>query len=477
MKGTFYWHDYETFGVDPMRDRPVQFAGLRTDADLNIISDPLVIYARPATDVLPQPGACLVTGITPQIALEKGVPEAEFIRQIHAELAQPGTCGVGYNTIRFDDEVGRHTLYRNFYDAYAREYQNGNSRWDIIDMLRAAFALRPEGINWPLRDDGLPSFKLEHLTAANGIGHTAAHDALADVHATIAIAKLVKTAQPRLFDYLLENRSKRQLEALLDIQQMKPVLHVSGKFSAARHCIALVVPLARHPVNKNEIICYDLSADPGPLLELDVEALRERLFTPARDLPEGVDRLALKSIRLNRCPVLVTARMLDQATATRLEIDVASCRAVRARLQAASGLSNKISQLYSEREFAPISNPDHMLYSGGFFSDGDRAAMTAVREAVPEELLDSSFQFTDERLPELLLRYKARNYPGTLTAEEASLWEEYRFQYLTDPEQGASICLEAYLAEIESKLAEPELPERDRQLLNDLLDYSDLLLG
>ena len=191
MSDTFYWHDYETFGVDPSRDRPVQFAGVRTDFDLNVIGEPLVIFARPANDFLPQPQACLVTGITPQLALAQGVSESEFINQIHQELARPGTCGVGYNSLRFDDEITRYTLYRNFHDAYGREWQNGNSRWDIIDMVRATYALRPEGVEWPLGEDGLPSFKLEDLTAANGIGHEAANDALSDVHATIAVARLI----------------------------------------------------------------------------------------------------------------------------------------------------------------------------------------------------------------------------------------------------------------------------------------------
>ncbi|RLA45884.1 MAG: exodeoxyribonuclease I, partial [Gammaproteobacteria bacterium] len=198
---TFYWHDYETFGVDPSRDRPVQFAGLRTDVDLNVIGEPLVIFARPANDFLPHPQACLVTGISPQQALAEGLPECEFIRRIHEELARPGTCSVGYNSLRFDDEVTRYTLYRNFYDPYAREWQNGNSRWDIIDMVRATCALRPAGIEWPLREDGLPSFRLEDLTSANGISHEAVHDALSDVHATIALARLVKERQPRLYDY------------------------------------------------------------------------------------------------------------------------------------------------------------------------------------------------------------------------------------------------------------------------------------
>jgi len=205
---TLYWHDYETFGADPSRDRPVQFAGLRTDLDLNRIGEPLVLYARPANDFLPQPQACLVTGISPQLALERGVPECEFIERILQELARPGTCGAGYNSLRFDDEVTRYTLYRNFHDPYAREWQHGNSRWDIIDLVRTACALRPEGIEWPLREDGLPSFRLEDLTGANGISHGAAHDALADVEATIALARLVRQRQPCITNLRLRTELK-----------------------------------------------------------------------------------------------------------------------------------------------------------------------------------------------------------------------------------------------------------------------------
>ena len=327
---SYYWHDYETFGADPSRDRPVQFAGLRTDAELNPIGEPLVIYARPANDYLPHPEACLVTGITPQLALEKGMPECEFIARIHEELARPGTCGVGYNSVRFDDEVTRYTLYRNFYDPYAREWQNGNSRWDIIDMVRAAHALRPEGIEWPLREDGLPSFRLEDLTKANGIDHGAAHDALSDVEATIALARLIRQRQPRLYDYVNGHRDKKSALSMLHLDSLRPVLHVSGMFGAARDNIALITPLAAHPKNKNEIICYDLMVDPADLLGETPEELTRRLYTRADELPEGVQRPGIKSVHINKCPVLVTAKMADPATAERLGIDGARCRALAA---------------------------------------------------------------------------------------------------------------------------------------------------
>ncbi len=252
MALSFYWHDYETWGIDPRRDRAVQFAGIRTDDELNVIDKPLTVFCKPTDDMLPQPGACLVTGITPQRAQEEGVNEAEFFAMIHREMARPGTCGVGYNSIRFDDEFTRYGFYRNFFDPYAREWQNGNSRWDIIDMVRLTHALRPEGIVWPTHDDGVTTtFRLEKLTQANGIAHEVAHDALSDVYATIAMAKLIKEKQPRLFDYLLPLRDKRKVGELLNLQKMEPVLHVSSMYPAAIGCIAMVVPLAKHPTNPN----------------------------------------------------------------------------------------------------------------------------------------------------------------------------------------------------------------------------------
>jgi len=477
LSNTFYWHDYETFGTDPSRDRPVQFAGLRTDEALNVIGEPLVVFARPSRDVLPHPEACLVTGITPQQALREGLAECEFIAQIHAELSQPGTCGVGYNSIRFDDEVTRYTLYRNFYDAYAREWQNGNSRWDIIDMVRLTYALRPEGIEWPLGEDGRPSFRLELLTAANGIGHEAAHDALSDVEATIALARLIREKQPRLFDYALGLRDKKTVLQQLDIPAMKPVLHVSGMFGADRHNIALIAPLAMHPTNKNEVICYDLAADPAPLAELDADALRERLFARASDLPEGIERPGIKSIHINRSPVVMTPKLLDEATAERLQIDVPACRAHRAALQAIPGLVDKARAIYSDRQMPEQTNPDRMLYSGGFFSDTDKRGFEALRRASPQELREQSFVFEDARIPEMLFRYRARNFPDSLSPEELAQWEEFRFAWLTDPEAGAGITLEDYQARIAELQADPGLGPEKQRVLEDLLEYGDSLLS
>ena len=482
MPETFYWHDYETFGAHPARDRPAQFAGVRTDAELNVIGDPTVIFCRPADDYLPQPKACLITGITPQRALAEGLPECEFIAHIHRELAAPGTCGVGYNSLRFDDEVTRHTLYRNFFDPYAREWQHGNSRWDIIDMLRTACALRPEGIEWPLREDGLPSFRLEDLTQANGIAHANAHDALADVYATIALARLVRERQPRLYDYLLSHRNKQSVLAQLDIPGMKPVLHVSGMFGAARHNIALVVPLAVHPHNRNEIICYDLGADPQLLLELDAQRLQALLYTRTEELPPGSVRPGLKSVHINRCPVLLTPKMADPATAARLGIDGEQCRkhlgALRNyRDRDAADFTAKVQAIYASRDGRTATDPDLMLYSGGFFSERDKRLMEDIRKQPPEGLGTAKFVFEDGRLPEMLFRYRARNYPLSLSAEERATWDEFRYQRLTEGHSGANYGMEEFQAEIETLLGSGELSPVQEAVLEQLLEYADLLLA
>ena len=473
---TFYWHDYETFGTSPALDRPSQFAGIRTDQELNIIGEPLVIYCKPAADVLPNPEACLITGISPQLALEKGLPEAEFISRIHAEMAVPGTCTVGYNSIRFDDEVTRYTLYRNFYDPYAREWQNGNSRWDLIDMVRVCCALRPAGIQWPNHDDGTPSFKLEHITAANGISHEAAHDALSDVLATIAVAKLLKQQQPKLFDYLLQLRDKRKVMKMIDLGSNKPLLHTSSMFGAERFCTTLVMPLAMHPSNKNAVISYDLSVDPTPLIESDAATIRERLYTPQAQLPDGVARIPLKAIHSNRCPVVATSKLLDDDVAARIKLDLPAARRHYQQLLKAPGLEEKLQQVFAENAFSDSKDPDVMLYGGGFFSAQDKSVMEQVRHCVPDQLREQSFNFQDQRLPEMLFRYRARNFPDSLSGEEQMRWQDFCFARLTDPEAGANLVMDDYQAIIEQRQQDPSLSPQQRQLLEQLLEYGDELL-
>ena len=476
MALTFYWHDYETWGIDPRRDWPAQFAGIRTDAELNIIGNPLVQYCKPSNDMLPHPEACLVTGITPQKALTEGVREAEFIAAIHQEMALPGTCTVGYNNIRFDDEFTRYGLYRNFFDPYAREWQNGNSRWDIIDVVRLTRALRPEGIEWPTKEDGVTSFRLEELTKANGIEHAQAHDALSDVYATIAMARLIKKQQPRLFDYLLKLRNKRMVAEQLNVSTKNPLLHVSSKYPAKDGCIAMVAPLVNHPVNKNSVVVYDLRVDPTPLIELSVEEIKQRVFTSRADLPEGIERIPLKEAHINKCPAVVPMSTLTDEAAAEWQIDVSNAERHLEMIRKAS-LDRKIQQVYTGREFEPITDPDQALYGGGFFSDTDRRSMENVRSTAASDLASLDVSFEDSRLPEMLFRYRARNWLETLSATEKGRWDEFRVDRLTNPQADAGITLDAYRSKLAQMMIDPELTDRQRNILSELADWPEQILG
>lgn len=430
MADSFLFYDLETFGQDPRRTRVAQFAAIRTDADLNMIDAAVSFYVKPADDLLPSPIATLITGITPQHALAEGVSEAEAFSRINDLMARPGTCTLGYNTLRFDDEFVRHGLFRNFFDPYEREWRNGNSRWDLLDMLRLVHALRPDGIAWPQREDGATSFKLEHLALANDVRQGDAHEALSDVHATIGMARLFKQAQPRLWEYALKLRDKRFVGSLLDVDAMQPVLHISMRYPAQRMCAAPVMPIARHPYINNRVIALDLEGDIDGLLALPAETLAARLYTRAADLAEGEQRVPLKEVHLNKVPALVAWNHLRPADHARLGIDVATVDANAARVrEAGPALVEKVRQVYGGERVATVSDVDASLYDG-FLADGDKALMSRLRTSPPAELAGFAERLKDPRMPELLFRYRARNHPQTLDAGERGRWNDYRRQRL-----------------------------------------------
>lgn len=472
---TFLWHDYETFGAVPRRDRPAQFAGIRTDAELNEIGDPLMLFCQPAPDFLPDPQSCLITGITPQQCLEWGVPEYKFAAAIEEVFSQPGTIGVGYNTIRFDDEVTRHLFWRNLIDPYAREWQNNCGRWDLLDVVRMTYALRPEGIEWPLRDDGKPSFKLEHLARANGLLHESAHDALSDVRATIALARLIRSKQPKLFDFCLQLRKKdkvaTEMGLHLDRAERPPFLHVSGMFPAERGCIGLVYPLATHPSNKNEVLVWDCRYDPTELFTMDADAIRLRMFTRTADLPEGVERLPVKSVHLNKSPMLVgNLKTLSAAQAARWEMDLEQGQAFAALAAAGPDMTATWAEVYQRPAAAPA-DVDEDLY-GGFVGNNDRRKLEQLRGDTPEQLAKARPTFDDERLEEILFRYRARNFPDSLGDGERRQWERHRAARLYDGVGGAR-SIEQLQMEIDA-LSE-DADERAEEILGALYDYAEAI--
>ncbi len=468
---TFFWHDYETFGRVPRRDRPAQFAGLRTDADLNEIGTPVMWHCQPAPDFLPDPESVLLTGILPQQALAQGLPEHAFAAHIEAELARDGTIGVGYNSIRFDDEVTRFMFWRNLIDPYAREWQNGCGRWDLMDVVRTTWALRPEGIEWPQYGEGemagRPSFRLEHLTAANGIGHDAAHDALSDVRATLALARLVKTRQPRLWDFCLKLHKKDAVWAEIGVN--RPFVHLSTRYPVERGNLAVVWPLAPHPSLKNELIVWDLSRDPRELEGLDAETVRRRLFTRQEELPAGELRLPIKTIHVNKSPIVIGNLRTLGAAAQRWKLDL-ELAMQNAGHAAAIGptLGPLWQQVYERAAFEPP-DVDEDLY-GGFIGNEDRRTLQRLRALTPLQLAAKRPAFQDGRLEELLFRYRARNFADTLTGDERARWQQHRAERLLQGRGGAQ-TLAAFFERVDA-LAETA-DERGQALLEALYDYAE----
>lgn len=464
-KKTILWHDYETFGTDPKLDRPSQFAGIRTDEDLNIIEEPLNFYCKPANDFLPNPMACHVTGVTPQDAYNKGVPEYEFIDRIHKEMSRSNTCNVGYNSIAFDDEVTRFTLYRNFFDPYAREWQNGCSRWDVMNMFRVVALTKPETLNWPRKEDGSISFRLEELSVANGIVHDNAHDALADVYATIGLAKIIKDKQPKLYNYLFNLRSKQEVSKVLKEQQM--LVHIDSVYSGVKEFAAIVYPICignnHSKMNNNDVILVDLGReDFMDWIELPIDEIQSRLFSKKDELEEkGLKRPGFNKIAINKCPTIATYKVVPQDKLHALGINLETCQTNLNYIKQNPQISEKLSTLFVS-EFPPVNDPDCSLYNG-FIQKKDRSTLDYIRI---NQNFNIDLKFDDNKFHEMLFRYKARNFPSQLSDIELNRWEDYRLDRIKN---GGSLTLNEFKEEVENMVK--EFPESVTMAKN-LIDYA-----
>ena len=465
---SFYWYDLETTGTHPPSDRIVEFAGQRTDADLRPVGAPFRTRIRLAPDVLPSVEACLVTGITPS-EWAAGVDEWQALHRIEEEMLRPGTCVVGYNNLRFDDEFLRHGFYRNLIDPYAWGWRDGNSRWDLIDFARAAHALRPDGVRWPA-PDGVPSFKLGDLAAENDLPHAEPHAAPADVQATIALARLLKAAQPKLWRYALAHRPRDVARGLLTPLARKVCAHVSPSYANERDCAAPVVAVAQHPEIATRLIVADLSRDVEALIEEDAATLRERLFNTDPDRRD--ERPPLKAVLLNRCPFLAPIATVRAEDAARLGWDL---DAVERRRQSLAGagqdLAVKIAEVYGvDHAREPAADPELALYEG-FLEDPDRRQADRVRQALATGAPWPAFAPRVIRLGVLGLRLKARLRRGELTDSERGMWDDHVRRCLRDG-FGQRPSLAAFRADI-AALRQSEQPRQDVEMLRQLAAYAD----
>jgi len=480
MAPSILWYDLETFGLDPRYDRIAQFAAYRTDENLVSLDDKALLYCRPSPDYLPNPLSCLVHGITPQYAAGAGLPDYEFAKAVRAAMTIPGTASSGFNTLQFDDEFVRSLLYRNLFDPYEREWRNGNSRWDLIDLMRAARDLRPEGLVWPEDEEGRPIFTLVALARANGIAHESAHDAMHDVLATIDLARLLRARQPKLYEWYWTHRSRDSLRPLVDLVDRGPLVHTAAGYTSSKGCTTLVAPVALDPENRNQLIAIDLRFDPSTIVGLDVEELRRRVFTKKAELDE--ERVPLTRIRLNRCPFLAPLATMSDAAAARLGIDKAECLGHLKLIKAEAELLQKMVAVFEMRDPPPEGeDPELRIYAGSFFGDDDRAAFDRIHERLAAEGAAAAkaalyrMKFEDDRPAQLLRRLYARNFPETLGEAERSKWRAFCASRLQLPPIPGATDLATYEKTVAQRLERADTPAREKGLLLELLAYKNAL--
>lgn len=429
MAQTFFFYDLETSGLSARDSRIMQFAGIRTDLEFNQIGEAYNVLVALNDDTLPSPEALMVTGITPQQTVADGYTEAQFAKLLCEEIFTDDTIAVGFNNIRFDDEFVRHLFWRNFYDPYEWCWKNGTSRWDLLDVVRMTRALRPEGIVWP-EVDGKASNRLELLTKENGIDHFKAHDALSDVEALIAVTKLIKEKQPQLYEYLLKMRAKREVQQLVNLDDKKPFVYTSGRYDADYHKTTVAFPLTSG--RNGNVVVYDLRYDPTPLINLSVDEMKKKLFASWEERQsEGFVKIPVKELQYNRAPAVAPLGVLEQSDGwNRIGVSPEIIEKHKSILLAAPHFAENIRSIIEGRpEFAKSPEPEAQLYDG-FVSDRDKIRIETVRNASERELVDFHPEFNDERLAPLLLHYKARNYPRSLTQSESIEWEQWRTQQI-----------------------------------------------
>ncbi len=471
---TFYFYDLETSGINARAQRIMQFAGQRTDENFNPIGEPQNWLVKLTEEILPDPDAIMITGITPQKTFEEGYTEAEFLKLFYEEVLQPDTVIMGFNTVRFDDEFMRATLWRNFYDPYEWQWQDGRSRWDLMDVVRIVRALRPEGIHWPVDQKGQPTNRLELLTKANGLDHENAHDALNDVFATIAVAKLLRKKQPKVFDYLLGVRNKKQIVELLDLQDPKPFVYCSGRYSNKWQKTTAVLPVVEGP--NGSVLVFDLRADPLEFAKLDDTALKAKLFS--RD--ETTEILPVKVLKPNACPAVAPLGVFNKEVQERLELSAKTIEENFNKFRSISGFGERIGLLFSEndesrrKKYGTETDPDFQIYDG-FVGDQDKTKMRIIRAADENSLADTNVEFADERLEKLLIRYKARNFPRSITDSERQLWESYRSERIMQGKNG-QLSLEQFAKRLSELMSAKASDDNALFLLQELQLYAESIV-
>jgi exodeoxyribonuclease-1 len=438
----FVFYDIETSGISQHFDQILQFAAILTDDELREV-ERFEIRSRLQPHVVPSPMALHVTGMSIEDILDPGRPSNyEMITAIRRTIGAWGPATfLGYNSLRFDEEFLRHAFYQNLHPPYLTN-TGGSRRTDVFNIVRAAASLRPGLLAVPETDGGKPTFKLDRLAPANGFAHLNAHDALADVEATIHICRIVRDGAPDLWEAFLRFSSKAAVQEFVRSEEA----FVFFEFFGSRHAANLVTPIGGSVQQPNVVYCLDLACDLESLRTLSPEELSARLTRS----PKPVRRL-----KVNGSPLLSTlgdapVEMLQGRTIPELNSLAADVRADQAfvdRLIAASEPP--------EGQFEPSPHVEQQLYQDGFWSNHDGRLMALFHDSGWEERATIAGALEDQRLRRLARRILYFERPELLseTARSAMAEEINRRRLGLSEPSGSWLTIPKAMNDLESLLS------------------------
>ena len=435
---SFVFYDTETTGTKTSFDQILQFAGVKTDDNFNVL-DQLNIRCRLLPHIVPSPGALLATRVSPAMLMDAKLPSHyEAIRQIQATLKKwSPAIFIGFNSLKFDEHLLRQALFQTLHTAYLTN-TNGNTRSDVMRIAHAVSAYAPTSLVVPIDDRGLQTFRLDRLAPANGYNHMHAHEAMADVEATIYLARLLSTKAPEVWK--LMDRAKRKL-SVQQFLQTRPTFYMTERYFGRTHSW-LVTLCGKNPNYDAEFAVFDLQYDPGPYLSLSIPELAKVLNATPK---------VIRSLRANSLPIIAPADMAPADVRCPPEYEA------QRRILMVRGnhpFQERVGKALALRFASARPSPyvEERLYDG-FPNHQDNARMTRFHDLDWSDRATLAEGFEDPRIAELahrLIYFKRRDLLPSKKAAELDLWRAERI--LTDDAEVPWMTVAKALAEAEEMM-------------------------
>ncbi|SHH63400.1 exodeoxyribonuclease I [Ferrimonas marina] len=474
----YIWYDFEASTTEVDGIGVTQVALIVTDGNLNEI-ERFEMKCRLGDDIIPHPGAVLVTGHTPQSLAEfpSDYEVAEKTRELL--LKYDGACLAGYNSSNFDDEVMRRWMYRNLMPPYDHEWKMGRSRLDLLPVLRMVHALAPGVFKWPTKEVENPdgtigegvSFKLDQLSGLNGIEHENAHDALADVECLIKISQMIRERVPLVWEAALKCRDWAYNNTIID--GGKPFLMTSPYLNKTNY-FGLFMNVASS--GKKERYVYNLMVDPAQFDGLSEQEIVDLIYSKKEDMPEGIERPGLTKVKTNGVPQVFPTRLptgemvLSPETMSHCSLDGQAIRANAKALMERRKTWERVVTLLMAKEFDPKPDwPDYDLYSGGFLSrDETHRIEQALSRPIEERV---AFAELDTRVGRIVFLQIGRADPDLFNEEQREQWDRFVREKLSGSDKYPGYTIDQCVQDIAQIKRERDLTEQQVAQLDDLLAY------